>query len=79
MAAVDRAADRLTVEVWSPLHCRPWRISQAQFRVLVRVSDGGYKDDQRTLAAAVGMSLAGLNRALESLVAGGILSKVTRR
>jgi hypothetical protein len=70
--------DHLTVPVYSPLHRRAWLITPRQFRLICKLN-GARRFDQRSLARETGYSLHGLNRALHSLVTGGIIAVITRR
>lgn len=70
--------DSLTVPVYSPLHKRVWMITPRQFRVVCKIN-GTRSVTQRGLANETGYSLHGLHRAVESLVSGGIISKLSAR
>lgn len=78
MRAYHAHLELLTLAVYSPLHRRRWLITPRQYRLIVEVF-GGWHGDQRSLAARTGYSPSGLHRAIESLVTGGVLSKLAAR
>ena len=70
--------DEMTVPVYSPLHRRGWMVTPRQFRLICKLN-GKRTTSQRQLAVETGYSIAGVHRAIESLVTGGIIGKLTRR
>lgn len=70
--------DEMTVPVYSPLHRRRWMVTPRQFRLIVKLN-GARTTNQRQLAVETGYSLSGVHRAIESLVTGGIVAKLSIR
>lgn len=70
--------DQLTIPVYSPFHRRAWMISPAQFRLVCKIN-GSRTITQRRLVDETGYSLHGVNAAIRSLSAGGLVAVLTRR
>lgn len=78
MSQYNPHLDEMTVPVWSPLHRRKWMITPRQYALITKIR-GFRVGTQRDLAEESGYSIAGVHRAIESLVTGGIVGKLARR